>query len=383
MIHYFMIWGGNPLGRKLAYSPAGLKKAKYVFDVLSRIDKTRIVSFASGGNCWNGFYRGILIRNKDNQEIYYCSTFGSSNKYIRILERWYNIVQMTLYLIRIPKHDIAVFYHERYFRYAMRFCKLFRKSLKYVLQVEEIYTFVGKHPQKMIDTELRSINNADAYILVNDLLSEVLHLDISKPFCISYGPYTVHTSSVVQMPSDHKIHVVYAGIIDQIKRGAEMAVKASRYLPDDYCIHIAGFGNNADLSSLLSLIEQIRNESECEIIYEGCLTGSDYDILMNRCSIGLSTQVSGDFMYSDTSFPSKVINYLSYGLTVVSTRIPVLEKCEVVDLLSFYDDNNPILIAEAIRSCPIIDKDVAKNRINSLNDKFEADLKNVIQCLQR
>lgn len=383
MIHYFMIWGENPLGRKLAYSPAGLKKAKYVFDVLSRIDKTRVVSFASGGRKWNGFYHPTCAFDEDNREIIYCSTFGSSSKYLRMLERWFNIIQMTLYLIRIPKHDIAVFYHERYFRYAMRFCRLFRRSPKYVLQVEEVYTLAGNHPQDMIDNELASINNADAYILVNDLLSSVLHLEMSKPSCVSYGPYRVQASGIVPMPTDNKVHVVYAGIIDQIKRGAEMSVKACRFLPSNYCVHIAGFGKHEDIAYLLSLIEDVRKESECEIIYEGCLNGSDYDKLMNRCYIGLSTQVSGELKYSETSFPSKVINYLSYGLTVVSTRIQVLEKCKVADLLSFYDSDRPKYVAEAILNCPIIDKEVAKDRIHELDNQFEANLKNVIQCLQR
>lgn len=383
MIHYFMIWGENPLGRKLAYSPAGLKKAKYVFDVLSRIDKTRVVSFASGGRKWNCFYRPTCTLDEDNREIFYCSTFGSSSKYLRMLERWFNIIQMTLYLIRIPKHDIAVFYHERYFRYAMRFCRLFRRSPKYVLQVEEVYTLAGNHPQDMIDKELASINNADAYILVNDLLSSVLHLEMSKPSCVSYGPYRVQASSLIPMQTDNKVHVVYAGIIDQIKRGAEMAVKACRFLPSNYCVHIAGFGKHEDITFLLSLIEDVRKESECEILYEGCLSGSDYDKLMNRCSIGLSTQVSGELKYSQTSFPSKVINYLSYGLTVVSTRIQVLEKCKVADLLSFYDSDRPNFVAAAILNCPIIDKEVAKDRIHELDNQFEANLKNVIECLQQ
>lgn len=65
MIHYITIWGENKLGRKLAYSPGGLKKAKYVVDVLSRIDDVKIVSFASGGREWNGF----LVRLVKNGEI--------------------------------------------------------------------------------------------------------------------------------------------------------------------------------------------------------------------------------------------------------------------------------------------------------------------------
>ena len=89
MIHYMSIWGENKLGRKLAYSPAGLKKAKYVVDVLSRIDNTKIVSFASGGREWNGFYYWCIQKMNDDIDIEYCSTFGSSSKYLRMIERWF------------------------------------------------------------------------------------------------------------------------------------------------------------------------------------------------------------------------------------------------------------------------------------------------------
>lgn len=163
------IWGENKLGRKLAYSPAGLKKAKYIVDVLSRIDNTKIVSFASGGREWNGFYYRCIQKMNDNIDIEYCFTFGSSSKYLRMIERWFNILQMALYLIKVPKNDIVVFYHERYFRHAIRFLRLFRSTPKIILQVEELYTLAGNHPQSMIDTEIKSIKRADAYILVNDV----------------------------------------------------------------------------------------------------------------------------------------------------------------------------------------------------------------------
>ena len=72
MIHYITIWGENNIGRNLSYSPAGLKKAKYVVDVLSRIDTTKIVSFANGGCKWNGLYRKTTQEWNDDISIEYC-----------------------------------------------------------------------------------------------------------------------------------------------------------------------------------------------------------------------------------------------------------------------------------------------------------------------
>lgn len=382
MIHYISIWGENNLGRKLAYSPAGLKKAKYVVEVLSRIDKIKIGSFASGGCKWNGIYCRSVQNWTENIDIEYCWTFGSSSKYLRMLERLLNILQMLVYLLKIPKHDIVVFYHERYFRHAIKILRFFKTCPKLVYQVEELYTYAGNHPQKMIDTEIESIKQVDAYILVNDLISSILQLDNSKPSCISYGPYVTHNVEL-DSKADARIHVVYAGIIDRIKRGAEMAVKACAYLPENYCVHIAGFGKEEDVNYLTSLITSIRAVSKCEIIYEGYLTGKNYDNLMSKCSIGLSTQVSGELKYSDTSFPSKVINYLSYGLTVVSTKIKVLEICKVSDLLSFYTEDDPKAVAKAIVCCPLVDKMYAIHRINELNNSFERQITKIIQCLRK
>lgn len=383
MIHYIFLWGENSLNRKLDYSPAGLKKAKYIVNILSKIEKTKIVSFARGGCQWNGLYWYASQKWNNDVNIDFCITFGSRNKYLRMIERWFNIFQMFLYLIRIPKKDIVVFYHERYFRHAIKMLRFFRSSPRIVLQVEEIYTMAGNYPTSMIECEIKSIKTADAYILVNDIISSVLNLDIKKPSCISYGPYLLPNFENTLENIDGRIHIVYAGIIDRIKKGAEMAVNASMYLPSKYCVHIAGFGKEEDVVFLQTLIDKVSNKCQCEIIFEGCLNGYKYDELMNKCSIGLSTQVSGEFKYADTSFPSKIINYLSYGLSVVSTKIQVLEKCQLSDLLSFYNDDSPKSIANAILNCPLIDKQFAKNRILNLDNQFQKELKEVIQCLRK
>ena len=383
MIHYISIWGENRLNRKLAYSPAGLKKAKYIVNVLSRFEEVKVASFASGGSKWNGFYHRTIYKDSSGVPIEFFYTFGSSSKYLRLIERGLNILQMCLYLITIPKDDIVIFYHERYFRHAIKFLRFFKSTPKIIYQIEEVYTYAGNHPQKMIKTEINSFKQADAYILVNDILSSILKLDSKKPSCVAYGPYIRQKTIELFAEEDNNIHVVYAGILDKIKRGAEMAINSCEFLPEKYCVHIAGFGKPEDVEYIKMLIEDIKHKSKCKIIYEGCLNGQEYDKLMNRCSIGLSTQVSGELNYADTSFPSKVINYLSYGLTVVSTKIKVLQRSQVSDLLSFYEDDNPKSVAEAIIQCPIVNRQKAAIKIDELDINFELAIKGIIKCLRK
>ena len=52
--------------------------------------------------------------------------------------------------------------------------------------------------------------------------------------------------------------------------------------------------------------------------------------------------------FNATSFPSKVLVYLSNGLKVVSIHIPAIAQSAVADNLYFYDVQTPEKIAEAI-----------------------------------
>lgn len=90
-----------------------------------------------------------------------------------------------------------------------------------------------------------------------------------------------------------------------------------------------------------------KKKARCDIRYEGLKTGNDFSSFIQKCDIGLSTQ-NPDGQYNDTSFPSKVLMYLSNGLKVVSIDIPVLRDSKVAECIFYAKSVNGEDIAKAI-----------------------------------
>ena len=107
--------------------------------------------------------------------------------------------------------------------------------------------------------------------------------------------------------------------------------------------------------------------------YDGLKSGEDYIRFLQSCDIGLSTQ-NPDAAFNATSFPSKVLSYLSNGLHVVSIRIPAIVTSAVGDLLSYYDEQTPEKIAAAIRSIRLSDPYDSRQRIRQLDIDFQNKL---------
>lgn len=152
--------------------------------------------------------------------------------------------------------------------------------------------------------------------------------------------------------ADGCIHVVYGGTFDSKKGGALAAAGVGRYLSKEYVVHICGFGSEADKEKVLEVINEVNKTSESQTIFEGQLNGDDYAKFIQKCHIGLSTQ-NPFGAFNDTSFPSKILVYLSNGLDVVTINIPVVKTSSVSDYLYFYDKQTSKSIAEAIKNVRI------------------------------
>lgn len=89
---------------------------------------------------------------------------------------------------------------------------------------------------------------ADAFILSNDLLDGKIN-KYRKPSIVIYGTYKVE-QKIVEKFNDGKIHAIYAGTFDANKGGAQIAIQAAEYLPENYHIHICGFGTEQDTENI-------------------------------------------------------------------------------------------------------------------------------------
>ena len=165
-----------------------------------------------------------------------------------------------------------------------------------------------------------------------------------------------------------------------LRKGSSAAVAAAEYLNKDYVLHICGFGTEQDKTDLLEIISQSNAKNDCKIEFHGLLTGREYISFLQKCHIGLSTQ-NPNASFNATSFPSKILSYLSNGLSVVSIRIPAIETSSVGKYVTYYDEQTPSQIADAIMNANI--KTNYRSVISKLSDNYDnsvVSFRKILSC---
>ena len=125
------------------------------------------------------------------------------------------------------------------------------------------------------------------------------------------------------------------------------------------------------------MVEKLSRDSICTVTYDGLLSGESYVEFLQKCQIGMSTQVP-EGEYNNTSFPSKILSYMSNGLRVVSVRIPVVEKATIGPIVVFYDENDGKKIADVIMSIDKNDPYDSREIIKRLDENFVSDIKKLL-----
>ena len=216
---------------------------------------------------------------------------------------------------------------------------------------------------------------ADTYIFSTELLKEKLNTS-GKPDVTIYGTYNVE-QKLTKKFSDGKIHVVYAGTFDPRKGGAAAAAAAAAYLPNNYHVHICGFGNEKQIENMKKMVNKNNaNHSVARLSYDGLLKGETYLRFLQSCHIGLSTQ-NPNASFNGTSFPSKILSYMSNGLSVVSIRIEAIERSAVGKYINYYDVQTPEEIAKAILEATPTNSN--QQVISELDEKFKNDIQTLIR----
>ena len=281
---------------------------------------------------------------------------------------------MFIYLIsHCRKNEPVIVYHSLGYFEIIRWAKRI-SGFKLILEVEEIYSDVSQMSPYWRNLEFKMFELSDAFIFSTELLNTKINKN-QKPFVVIYGTYQVEPQ-YVQKFDDGKIHAVYAGTFDPNKGGAQSAISAAEYLSDKYHIHICGFGNECDVMSIKRSIEEINTKSKAVVTYDGMKKGKEFVEFLQKCHIGLSTQIP-EGEYNDTSFPSKVLTYMSNGLSVVSIKIPVLLNSAVGEHLSFYSIPNGQEIAASIINADLTNDN--RSVCDALNISFHNNIKSLLK----
>ena len=371
-------------GDDLAYKenryihPAGVNKMNYIAKAIgSEGIKVRILSTA-----WLKYKKNIglkITRQRkfavtDNVDCILPYSIALPLKISTALSMFLAKVWLILYfLINIRRNDNVIVYHSTFYLNTLFWLKKII-NFKLILEVEEVYSIVFSMDEKWKRRENRLITFADSYIFPNDLMYDYLGIKNKKQVVV-YGSYLIEETDTISFEfGDDKIHLVYAGSIDLLRNAAHMAVESTKYLDENYKLHILGFGEDSIVKDLLQKIDENNEKSLCKISYEGVLTGDMYKKFISSCHIGLNTQVFGHD-YMKFAFPSKVLSYLSMGLNVVSRDIKSVSNSKVNNLVTFYNVDEPEKIAEAIRNSKILSSDTIKKSIIELDQKFKREIK--------
>jgi len=345
-IKYISHYGCREPERYRGNSPASDNKKDYIFSVLNRIGYgVDHISRASSGMP-HKFLPAYVEKKGDNTFRYFASFGKSSNRILSHLNMWFVHVQFFLWLLlNLKRGETVIVYHS--LGYDMTFVLLKKiKQIQIIGEVEELYQDVHKFSKRVCRNEYRFIEICDFYIFPNIILNERLN-SLNKRYVIIHGIYRIQKERTLHNTTDC-IHVLYSGTFDPVKGGAIAAVQMTEFLSEKYVVHITGFGSPQYEQMLKDEIKLIRPKTKAQIVFHGFMSDSEYTQLIKKCSLGLCTQ-NPETELNNTSFPSKILFYLSYGMTVLVGKNRAIEQSMVGDIVHYYKQHNPKSISDAVK----------------------------------
>ncbi|HEM3702845.1 TPA: glycosyltransferase [Streptococcus suis] len=275
------------------------------------------------------------------------ATRGYKNVFFRELGKIKSRLWLTVYLIKHCQRGETVFFWDSpvlyepliLFRIWARF-----KDIKILYFATEIFQEILPMSPLKKKMEWYLFEKAEKLLVSTEFLNKKIN-PTNRPYAILHGTYQVVEPFDESFEDDY-IHLVYAGVINATK-GSSQAVDMAKYLSGKYRIHILGYGKHEDVELLEQVISSSNAVSECQIIYEGTLAGEEYYRFLQKCQLGLCPQ-NLDEAYNDSSFPSKILSYLSNGLRVLSVDLPAIRQSQVGDILYFSSSDDAKDLADAV-----------------------------------
>lgn len=370
-IKYFSYYGCNDPERRRDNSPAADTKVDYIITVLNRCGYA--VDHISHASSATPKYLPASVEQHGNNTLRYFASFGRTKSILRVFNRWFIELQFFIWcLINIKRGEQVLVYHS--LGYDSTFIKLKKlKKIRIIGDIEEIYQDVSKQKSSKETSEYHFIDKCDKFLFPNTILNERLN-DNNRPYLVCHGIYKAN-ETVAEKFSDGKIHLLYSGTFDPVKGGAVASIRMAEFLPENYHLHITGFGDD---TAVLSELKRIKTFAKCDITYHGYLDNESFVHLMQSCSIGLCTQDPTSLL-NLTSFPSKILNYMANGLVVLSGRNRAIEESSISDVIYYYDEQSPKAMVDAVLRINNIDSNIGRNRLNELDRHFMDGLEELIK----
>jgi hypothetical protein len=330
----------------LIFSPAAVAKINYLIDLLIKNGhKVNIISSSwrdkkTLTNTINLFKSSTLLK------ISFVYSFFNSNFILKFIN--FFIIHFQLFFL-ILKNAISsnkiIFYHSTFYFFEAKFFSLFFGN-KAILEVEEFYSNISNNSfQKYLEKNI--VRGFNKFILSTELFKKSAFFKNKNNYLFYYG--ALNSPSNINKIFHPKTKIIYIGNVDKIKGGCWNSVKLASHLNDSFEITLLPVGTDEEISILNHEVEYSNNINECKIFVKKALFGKELNDFLVQYDFGISLQNSdGDF--NQTSFPSKILVYLSSKLKVVSFPSAALRASEISDLILFSDSFRLEEISDIIKN---------------------------------
>lgn len=373
-IHYISFYTNSKKRKQVS---SGISKIEYMLDVLKSLGE-KVVVVSTAGSAEPGLQRGFM-----QGDVLYLPSLCLKGAVGRKLNMYFMQWKLFQYLMKnVSNDDLVMYYHSMSYAWPLRWARRFKK-FKLIMEFNDKYSYHYTNKKKVAKVdriEKKLIAEADAYVFASPMMIDLTQGN--KPYTVNYGSYAPAEARMqkTKETAADKVHVLYSGVLEPLRKAGALAIAAMETLPNNYVLHIAGFGNEAYVSDVREKIAVINQKKGFDaIVFHGFLNQAQLGDLMQMCDISLSTHKYEFAWQSDLSFPSKIPLNMANGLYMVTQDLPVILNSPFKDAICFYSEDVPEKIAEAILRCNEIrllgSRNVPAKIIQGLDEQFRSELK--------
>ena len=207
----------------------------------------------------------------------------------------------------------------------------------------------------------------DGYIFLTETMNSDINV-FNKPYVIVEGiadPFIKDIS--VKNKENDKFIIMYAGGLFE-KYGIKLLIDTIVKM-DDVILELYGTGD---------MVSYINKLNCCNIIYGGVLENKEIIKREKEVNLLVNPRFS-DAEYTKYSFPSKIMEYMSTGTPVLTTKLSGIPK-EYDDYLFYIKDETEKGFYESLKKVCDMDIDYLKERGNKAAKFVLNNKSNIIQC---
>lgn len=177
------------------------------------------------------------------------------------------------------------------------------------------------------------------YVLLTEAMNQSVNPE-GKPYTIIEGICDARMAERCPNAPDEKKICLYAGLLDE-RYGAKMLVEGFllAQLPDTE-LHLYGDGPYA------AVLEQTAREHK-NIVYHGTVMNEEVVAAELAATLLINPRPSGE-LFTQYSFPSKIMEYMASGTPVLATNLPGVPKAYKEHLYCIEEENS-LGLAKALR----------------------------------